>query len=220
MKPAPDPRSTLVAQAATDGTHNTHEAAELDILVDGRALLDGSPRFTAAHDEFPPWPCGCGAWACNLGKNAVWVRRAGACVFWIYPNDTDRFAFDADAYARALGGDLRQLPELSEDLDRRVERKYGPFPTAYGPLACDLDSVTGPWAALRDWPRRGDGLEPVPPPASATELTATGVPSIWLALDGGRARIYAPGIVRLPTWLAGPAVDELLDDVDVARLLG
>lgn len=228
--PPPDPRCELTLRVARtfEAHHFTRDGRDywtqehtVDVLVSGTLLAEGAPSFDAGTDLVALSQCGvCGLYECNQTRDyAAWVRRGGPSVFWLLPN-TDIYVFDVEQYARALGGDVKLLPPVENDVDERIHRAEGSWAIEYvavggATLLCDLDwKDDGPWHDLRAWPAPASGIEPVAPPPDAIELRDPDAEatSIWLAPGDGRPRMYAPGIVRLPTWVAGPQVDALVRD--------
>jgi len=180
-------------------------------IVDGLALR-ADDRFVAFHE------CGqCGLWECNLIEGyAAKVVRFGPYVLWLHPGGRV-FTFDADDYARALGGAIDALPTLTDDDAWNLETpdREASYRGADGAVLSVADD-DGPLAPLRGWPENSLGdVHPVAPPPEAIEVRALNgrSASVWIDArprDDGRRAAYLPAVTGVRVWCAGPAVDRVV----------
>jgi hypothetical protein len=234
LPPAFDPRQVLsvvlhdrgpmqVSHRGADGVWVTTEerARAMSVFVDGREIIDTGLVLSADDELVALSPCSsCEFWECNLVEGyAAKVRRFGPYVVWITPWGPS-YTFGRDQYAEVLGPGVDELPELEPDEAWDFDE---PSPEAAYPgvdgrvLAVDPErDPGGPLSSLREWPAGGGELHPVEPPAEAREIRATneGSASIFIdpvpRADGSRAA-YLPGVMRVPVWYVGPAIDRAIE---------
>lgn len=230
-RPAFDPRQRFAVELRDHGsrtvwrpdehgklTPREERAFTMDVLIDGEYEIVGGLVLRAddrlvAFDE-----CGmCGLWECNLtAECAARVGRLGPYVLWLHPGGRV-YTFDADEYARALGGSVDVIPALTDDDAYDLDE-----PDAGAAYACLDGSVLavrddgGPLASLARWPATSEGgVRPVAPPSEAIEVRAVnGVSSsVWVDArprEDGRRAAYLPAVTMARVWCAGDAVDRVL----------
>jgi hypothetical protein len=235
LRPAFDPRQTLsvvihdlgpirVSRCGADGIWVTTDERRraMNVSVDGSEIIEMGLVLTADDELVAFNPCdSCELWECNRVEGcAAKVRRFGPYVFWITPWGPT-YTFGQEQYAEVLGPGIDDLPELTADDAWELDEPdlEASYPGVDGRvLAVDgKRDPEGPLALLCEWPARGEGeLRPVEPPAEAREIRATNddCASIWVDVvpraDGSRAACL-PGVMRVPVWYVGPAIDRAIE---------
>lgn len=227
-RPPFDPRQSFVVELCDLGSRtvyygkdpNPHEERILvmDVFTDGEREIIGGLVIEASDRLVAFGECGmCGLWECNLTEGwAAKVLRLGPYVFWVRP-DTSYFTFDAEQYARALGGSVEEIPGLTDDDAYELNE-----PDREAAYACpdgsvlDQSDARGLLATLSLTSTMRDGeLRAVPPPSEAVEVRAmNGVSaSIWIDAhprEDGRRAAYLPAVTWAPAWLVGDAIDRVV----------
>jgi hypothetical protein len=200
------------------------EGDRMSVRIDGELVVDGGLLLEASDELVALTACSvCEIWECNLVESsAVRVRRIGAYVLWLAPWD-ECWVFDAEQYAMALGGSVAALPLLTakDPPDLEVPTVLArPGGGTFCPAHEAQRDPTSPFAELLAWPSRGE-LEAVLPPdeAEAVEcIEPLSGPPIWVGptRPDGHMAAFFPGLVRVPVWVTGPAVERALASLEAA----
>lgn len=201
-------------------------AHAMDVFIDDQIEIIGGLVLSASDRLVAFSECSsCELWECNLVEGwAAKVLRFGPYILWLRPSG-EVFTFGVEAYSRALGAGVDELPALSPEDAQALGApdREAAYPGADGRLLAVDPEVdpSGPFAALFAWPVEGEGdVRPVEPATEAVEVrAANGVSrSIWVDAaprsDGTRAA-YMPAVTAADVWCAGPAVDRVIEALAV-----